>query len=358
MIVFRSDASNLIGTGHVMRCLRLAKKLRNFGKKCFFICSNQKGNLIEKINRDGFQVKIIKKPKNFILKKKNENLIHSSWLGSSLEDDANETIKAIGKNKIEWLIIDHYAIVKTWQNQLRPFTKKIMVIDDLADRHHDCDLLLDQNLVYNYRGRYKNLLSKKSNLLLGPRYALLDPQYSKFHKKKLNRSGKIKRVLIFFGGADQKNLTGLSISTLLKLKKNKILFDIVISEKSIFYSQIKKISKKNKNIILHDTLPSLAPLIYKSDLAIGAAGSNTWERCCLALPSIIVISGFNQKKIAYAMKKAGVAIVLKESSKVKKEIKTAFSLLINDTKLYLKMSKKAFSICDGEGINRVVKKLL
>ncbi len=233
-----------------------------------------------------------------------------------------------------------------------------MVIDDLADRHHDCDLLLDQNLVYNYRGRYKNLLSKKSNLLLGPRYALLDPQYSKFHKKKLNRSGKIKRVLIFFGGADQKNLTGLSISTLLKLKKNKILFDIVISEKSIFYSQIKKISKKNKNIILHDTLPSLAPLIYKSDLAIGAAGSNTWERCCLALPSIIVISGFNQKKIAYAMKKAGVAIVLKESSKVKKEIKTAFSLLINDTKLYLKMSKKAFSICDGEGINRVVKKLL
>ena len=100
MIVFRSDASNLIGTGHVMRCLRLAKKLRNFGKKCFFICSNQKGNLIEKINRDGFQVKIIKKPKNFILKKKNENLIHSSWLGSSLEDDANETIKAIGKIKL------------------------------------------------------------------------------------------------------------------------------------------------------------------------------------------------------------------------------------------------------------------
>jgi UDP-2,4-diacetamido-2,4,6-trideoxy-beta-L-altropyranose hydrolase len=284
--------------------------------------------------------------------------MHSSWLASSQEDDAKETIRAIGKNKIEWLIIDHYAIDKTWQNQLRPFTKKIMVIDDLADRHHECDLLLDQNLVFNFRKRYKNLLPKKCNLLLGPRYALLDPLYSKFHKKKLNRIGKIKRVLIFFGGADQKNLTGLSISTLLKFKKNKILFDIVISKQSIFYSQIKKISKKNKNIILHDTLPSLAPLIYKSDLAIGAAGSNTWERCCLALPSIIVISGFNQKKIAYAMKKAGVAIVLKESSKVKKEIKTAFSLLLNDTKLYLKMSKKAFSICDGEGINKVVKKLL
>lgn len=359
MIVFRSDASNVIGTGHIMRCLRLAKKLKNLGKKCFFICSDHKGNLIEKIQREGFEVRIIKKRRKIYSKKINTNkLQHFDWLGSSMEDDAKQTIKIFEKRKIELLIIDHYAIDKSWEMKLRPFTKKIMVIDDLADRHHACDLLLDQNLVYNFKKRYKNLLPQKTNLLLGPRFALLDPHYSKLHKKTLIKSGKIKRVIIFFGGADQENLTGLSTHIFTKFNKNEILFDVIVSKKNIFYSQIMKLSQKNKNITLHNELPSLAPLIYKADLAIGAAGSNTWERCCLGTPSIIIISGTNQKKIAQAMKEAGVAIVLEQNLNLKKEIEKAFILLSTNKRLYLKMSKKAFSICDGEGINRVIKKLL
>lgn len=358
MIVFRSDSSNLIGSGHVMRCLRIAKKFKKLGKKCLFVCSDYKNSLRKKIEQSGFEVKLIKKSKKTFFKVHENTLEHSHWLASTQEYDAEKTINIINKYKIEWLIIDHYAIDHIWEKKLRPYVKKIMVIDDLADRIHNCDLLLDQNLVYNFKKRYKNLISKKCNLLLGPKYALLDSKYSKLREKDFLRDGEIKRVVIFFGASDQNNYTQLAITAILNLNIKSIFFDIVMSKKSIFFQQIKKILKINKNIKIHDSIPNLANLIFKADLAIGAAGSNTWERCCLGLPSIIISSGINQIKIAESMHKNGAAIVISAKADLQKEIMKSFLFLYQNKKDYLKMSKKALSICDGKGINRLFSKLI
>ena len=361
MIIFRTDASIEIGIGHVMRCLRLAKTLaKQNGIECEFICHDHKGNSIEHIKKNGFKVTKINKSNIPKVLNKNEfkNLTHHKWLGNNWEEDLEQTKSALQGKKIDWLIVDHYAIDKAWEAKIRPYIKKIMVIDDLADRDHDCDLLLDQNLVENFKTRYQKLLPKNCKTLLGPQFALLGHEYEKMHENHSLRSGNINRILIFFGGSDKNNFTKLTMLTLLKLDRNDLIIDVVVDFNSPCIDEIKEIAKKNPNVFLYDRLASLARLMLNADLAIGAGGSTNWERCCLGLPSIIIICEINQKMIAEAMQSVGAAIVLSPNLELETQIKNSIIYFLNNSVKYLNMSKKAFSICDGKGINRVIDSLL
>ncbi|MGO3642221.1 MAG: UDP-2,4-diacetamido-2,4,6-trideoxy-beta-L-altropyranose hydrolase, partial [Psychrobacter sp.] len=142
-VVFRCDASIQIGTGHVMRCLTLADELTSQGAKCYFICREHEGNLIDFITQKGYEVyKLEAIPLNNSNKDKAEStLFHSEWLGTSQAEDAKQSIDIISDIEPEWLIIDHYALNDYWEQKLRPYCNKILVIDDLADRKHDCDVL-------------------------------------------------------------------------------------------------------------------------------------------------------------------------------------------------------------------------
>ena len=114
------------------------------------------------------------------------------------------------------------------------------------------------------------------------------------------RIGPAKRILVYFGGTDKNNLTELTLSSFLKLNRKNIALDIVINSKNLQKEKIKKLSKKNKNIKIYSDLTSLASLILKADLAIGASGTTSWERCCLGLPSIVISIADNQIPIALA----------------------------------------------------------
>ena len=360
MIFFRSDASDIIGTGHVVRCLTLAKGLRKFGKKCQFICRDHDGNLIHKIKQDGFDVRVISNNKKLTFKNDKDDSMpfHANWLGASWEDDAEETMKLIHKDEVDLIVVDHYSIDNRWEEKLRLNSKKIMVIDDLADRSHDCDILLDQNLIKNYESRYDNLIPIKCTTLLGPKYALLQDEYQRLHKHSKPRIRNIKRILIFFGGSDQNNLTGLTLSIFLKLNRPDIKLDIVLDSKSKYKNEIQAMIKQHSNIAMYSNLPSIAYLMHKADLSIGAGGSTTWERCCLGLPAILIVTGLNQEKIAASMKSNGAALILKLNIDLEKNILEALRYVLEDKDLHYQMSKKAFSICDGKGINRVIKKII
>ncbi len=187
---------------------------------------------------------------------------------------------------------------------MRPHCRKIMVIDDLADRHHDCDLLLDQNLVANMVHRYDDKLPAHCGKMLGPKYALLQPLYSELYARTPPREGSVQRVLVYFGGADAGNLTGLAITAFLSLKRNDVALDVVLNTNGTHSETIRRQTHGQQNITLHSSLPTLAPLMVKADLSIGGGGATSWERCCLGLPTLVITLAENQKPIAAKLDQA------------------------------------------------------
>ena len=305
---FRVDSSSQIGSGHVMRSLALAKQLKKKRNNCKFICRDHKKSLIKKIKKEGFEVVTLPfiYKKKLIKQTKNSRINYVNWIGASWLEDAKQTINVLKSEKVDWLVIDHYGIDHRWEKKLRPYVEKIMVIDDLANRNHYCNLLLDQNLIANFKNRYQNVLPKNCIKLLGPEFALLQNDYKNLHLSAPLRSGPVKKILVYFGSSDDKKLTEKTLIAFLQLNRKDIILDIVLSSRSSQIKNVKKLSKESMNINIHHELKSLANLILKADLAVGACGSTTWERCCLRLPSIVITIADNQKPIAKQLHKQGI----------------------------------------------------
>ena len=168
-IVIRVDSSIQMGSGHIMRCLTLANALRKKGAILTFICREHPGHLFDLIETSGYQLIRLSAPK-FL---SSGNLSSSQMLGVSQKEDAQETMsrmKAIGY--CDWLIVDHYSLDIVWESAMRSAVKTIMIIDDLANRRHDYDLLLDQNYYRNLNDRYDGLVPVDClNLLLHSQFA-------------------------------------------------------------------------------------------------------------------------------------------------------------------------------------------
>lgn len=305
-IVFRVDASVAIGSGHVFRCLTLARALREKGAKASFICRAHEGHLSELIMQNHFETTLL--PPVVTMDECDHGVEHALWLGSPWRQDAEETrvaIEAMGTIP-DWLVVDHYAIDRKWEGSLRDMVGQLMVIDDLADRMHDCDVLLDQNLVARMLTRYDDKAPAACIKLLGPDYALLHPVYSLLHDRSLPRAGRIRRIFIFFGGFDPHNLTGRALAAFLLTKRSDINVDVVIAKDSPHEDSIRKQIESHGNIRVFTALPTLAELLAKADLAIGAGGATNWERLCVGLPAIVITVAANQRPIARELSERGL----------------------------------------------------
>ena len=347
-VIFRTDASLAIGTGHVIRCLTLADRLSIQGVAITFICREHPGNLCELIIQRGFSFIRLPVPSR-------EPLIEKSPTHISWQEDAEQTIAAINSMIVrpDCLIVDHYALDRRWENAVRTTVNRIMVIDDLADRVHECDLLLDQNLVEQMRTRYTEKVPTECVALLGPEFALLQPAYADLHDHTPPRKGAIKRILIFFGGVDVNNLTERALSAFIGLKRPDIKVDVVITSHNPYTERIRRQVSEHDNIYLHSDLPTLAPLMALADLAIGAGGSTSWERLCLGLPSLVVTLADNQRAIADKLNQLGLICLLGHWDVVDETTLTQAlnGLLQND--LDEEWSLRCLEEVDGRGVDRV-----
>jgi UDP-2,4-diacetamido-2,4,6-trideoxy-beta-L-altropyranose hydrolase len=354
-IIFRADASLQIGTGHVIRCLTLAKALRDRGAVCTFVCREHEGNLIEKILQERFEcIPLIQSSQiTYMQDADGPHLAHDGWLGESWQNDAEQTIRVLDGEKVDWLVVDHYALDIRWEEMFRPYVKKIMVIDDLADRQHDCDLFLDQTYGSS-SARYSGLVPINSKQYYGPAFAMLNLVYAEKRAHLPMRNGQVRRALIYFGGgADLENLTGMALKAFMAPKLASIQLDIVVGTAYAHQQSLKEALILRDNATMHQQLPNLAELMAKVDLAIGAGGATTWERCCLGLPSVLVVSALNQIKIGEAISNCGAGIVLYQSNNLTADIKKQVCNLCDDTEQYLQMSNIAKKICDGLGVLRI-----
>ena len=359
-IIYRSDSSSKIGSGHVIRSLTLAEELKKKGVEITFISRAHKGNLNKFIHKKGINVVELSKPKNYIFSKKNileED--YKAWLGVSEEQDANETLTVIGDKRPEWLIVDHYSIGEKWEKKMRPYVKNIMAIDDLDNRPHDCDLLLDQNYSSNDSARYKGKIPDKANCMFGPKFALLHPEYQKIRQNLRLRNGKVKKVLIYFGGSDPQNLTSKTLQAFSQLELESIFLDVVIGLNHPNKREIETFCKYRKSSRCQTMLPNLAELMAEADLFIGAGGTTTWERLCLGLPSIVITTGKNQELTSKALYKDGYIQYIGAVEKVTvKMIAESIRHIINSPKVLERQSNNGKALVDGLGVQRVLKELL
>ena len=356
-IALRVDASFEIGSGHLMRCLTLGKAMRERGAECFFLSRDHQGNLNELLRSQGFAVSVLPIPEDTKQTSDRLLLAHANWLGVGWRTDAQQTIEALNGRVVDWLIVDHYALDKHWELELRPNAKKIMVIDDLADREHDCDLLLDQNLVADFETRYDRLFAPSCARLLGPKYALLQPEYAELRSRTPPRSGPVRRIFVYFGGSDLYNLTELTISAFLSLRYPDLKLDVVINPRSPNVDNVRAQVAGHANITLHEHVPSLASLMARSDLAVGAGGATTWERCCLGLPTIVVTVADNQRAIAESLHKNGLIRWVGDYQSVSiQTLLQAIDKELDGASLHA-WSTACSNIVDGKGADRVISAL-
>ena len=268
-----------MGTGHLMRCLALAECLRDRGTEVRFICRAHPGNLIGLLRDRGMSVAELAPPGKSA---RPYDADYTAGLGVTEQEDAAQTIEALGEKQAEWLLVDHYGIGAKWEGRMRSHAAKLLVIDDLANRRHDCDVLLDQN--YSERGsqRYVGCLPEECALLLGPRYALLRPEYGAHRSAASRRAGQVRRVFVFFGGSDPHNVTGRALEALSDPTFDHLEVDVVAGANYAHRASLEKQVAGRPGTQLHGPLPHLADLISARTLRSVRAARPLGSECASA----------------------------------------------------------------------------
>lgn len=351
-IIFRVDASIFIGIGHVMRCLTLAEGFTKKGYRVEFICRTHDGNMINLIEYKGFvvhQIKLINKKNNSL---KSSTNTYSNWLGCSQIEDAESCVEVLKNTKPDLLIVDHYAIGNIWHDFLKKYYKKLMVIDDLADRKLDCDFLLDQTYGRDLED-YQNLVPERCQILVGSKYSLLRDEFAKMRnlslRSRLNRSPN--NLLISMGGVDLNNVTGQILDKIKTcgLKKDTQITVVVGQTCPHIENIMHQAQGLPYKINVLTNVNNMAEIMTSSDFAIGGSGATTWERACLGLPSIQIVIAENQRFIAERIDKNDVAISI-QIEQINELCKHISNLITNLRDFSVKSSR----LTDGTGVKQVL----
>jgi UDP-2,4-diacetamido-2,4,6-trideoxy-beta-L-altropyranose hydrolase len=360
-VVFRADASIRIGTGHVMRCLALADELTLQGHHCRFVCREHEGHLGGLIATKGYELHLLPCSRSAETQPSGSaGNPYADWLGVPWQHDAEQTLELLSSLEADWLVVDHYALDARWERQVAKAVNRIMVIDDLAERHHECTLLLDQNLGRDVSD-YDRLTPKNCLRLIGPQYALLRPEFSQLRERSLQRRkhSELKRILISLGGVDKTNVTGHVLDALANtpLPADTEL-DIIMGASAPYLDEVRQQAKRLPfKATVNVNVSDMAERMCLADFSIGAAGSTSWERCCLGLPTVIVFLADNQASGGKALEAAGAALTIDEPKAVRAILPAALAE-VSIPKNLQRMSYAATAITEGKGASSVATSMI
>ncbi len=335
--VVRADASVEIGTGHVMRCLSLADYLRERGAQVTFITKRLPGHLADLVAANGFKVE----------------LLDAEGDGFSVEKDAFQTKKVIEKlGGCDWLIVDNYCLDASCEKVLRKVAKKIFVVDDLADRPHDCDALLDQNLHKDMNMRYTGLVPSGCRLFLGPEYALLRREFVEEKRHLKPKNGQIRQVLVNFGGSDAYDMASLAIEVCREVWQGAdVTVNVIAGASNPYKVKLKKLCSEYSlpAFVYHEQVSDMARLMASSDLGLGAGGSSHWERCFMGLGSLVITTASNQVEITEMVAEKGACVYVGDAEKedrdqLKRKLALEMAGLVRSPQRLMEMSQNAIGL--------------
>lgn len=344
-----------------MRCLTLADELTRQQHQCKFICRKHQGHLSDLIASKGYELIMLPAPGAVEVKSSDGwNSTYADWLGVPWQQDAKETLEVLAPIEADWLVVDHYALDARWEQQVATLAGRVMVIDDLADRQHECALLLDQNLG-RVASDYDGLVPKDCMRLIGPEYALLRPEFAPLREFSLQRreQPELKRILISLGGVDRTNVTSQVLDALAETAlPGETHLDIIMGASAPYLDEVRQqAARLSFMATVNVNVGDMAERMCLADLSIGAAGGTSWERCCLGLPAVLVILADNQVPGARALEAAGAALTVADPETVQAALPSAL-VKIGEPGCLQRMSRAAAAITDGKGASSVMESMM
>lgn len=332
-----------------MRCLALADCIKNQGGRAHFVCSETTADTERRIERGGHSL-------SRIVIQHSAALADAAW-DRAIDDhpaqrsDAAHSLAVAADPRADWVVMDHYALDRTWSSAIRP-SARVLVIDDLANRPHDCDILLDQTFGRS-TDSYSDLVPQGTDILVGSAFALMRPEFSVARKASLARKARIappERILISLGMTDPDGLSASMLDHVLAADDT-INIDVVAGSMSPGLSRLHAVAQRNARVRIHIDVTDMAELMQCADLAIGAAGSTSWERCCLGLPSLTLVLAENQRLIGSHLESAGAHRLAPDPASP--AFTNALSEILQDHAGRMEMSRRASMLVDGLGTQRV-----
>lgn len=354
-----------------MRCRNLARGLQRRGAEVLFLCRELPCNLIALLVEEFAVMRLPALPGPEPCPDGLEGRdLYGAWLGCSQLQDVDDCLNVIRSSNpgpIHWLVVDHYGLDQTWEGRIcdnlsgtQGEPPELLVFDDLADRHHQAAVLVDANrLEASAWDDYRALVPAGCRLLLGAATAPLDPIYGQLQPLAPQRCT-LRRVLVFFGGVDQANHTAAALQALSHPDLADLDVDVVLGAAAPHHATVAQLVQQRPHTQLHGGLASLAGLILRADLAIGAAGTVSWERAALALPTLVTPVADNQRQGALALADAGAALLvdLQLAADPCVLLIQAIRSLMERPEQLSKLSDAARGLGDGRGLGRLVTLLL
>lgn len=337
-VAVRADASTVIGTGHVMRCLSLADALLAEGAQIRFLCRDLPAPLAELLHAHGHGLLPLL----------------SGPTDESLDADQSRT----AAGHVDWWVVDHYALGERWERAVTQGTaSRVLAIDDL-ERAHDCDILLDQNLGPDPDDRYAGLVPPRCSRLLGPKNALLRPEFGEHRQRMRPRSGPVRRLLVFMGGVDADNVTGRVLEAIAIADLDDVILDVVIGAGHPATAAVRAQVAAWPRATCHVHTSRMAELLAAADLAIGAGGGATWERCALGVPTLALCIADNQREPLRRAAERGIVCVPDVADQVDVNALAAhLRALAGNSALRSWLSRRAFDCVDGQGARRLARRM-
>ncbi|MCU9948567.1 UDP-2,4-diacetamido-2,4,6-trideoxy-beta-L-altropyranose hydrolase [Pseudomonas sp. PDM13] len=346
-VLFRADASLSLGYGHVMRCLTLAKALRELGADCHFASRALRGGLGARIAED---FPLHELPATYA----GEQTSGLAEAPIPEKEDLDHLGTVLEGQRFDWVVLDHYGLGMQWERAARAFAPRLLAIDDLPQRRHCVNALLDQNLLADEAEAYPPSRGEELAVrLFGPGYALLRPEFARFRRKPRPAVDGKPRLLLFFGGGEGSRALPGVVRELLSLP---VSIDVVVGGASAALAELRALAAVEPALRLHVDTQEMAALMWHADLYLGAGGSVTWERACLGLPGVVAAFSENQVSIGLAGERAGIQRYLGMADALPGSAwRDAAADLLADTGVLHGMRTRAAALCDGAGAERVAR---
>ena len=340
-ILFLADAGAEVGGGHVMRCLTLARALTERGAECAFVESRAAAPILRRFG----------------------------WPAQTLlaMADAQELPELIEFGcrfadlfEADTVVADHYAVGAAEETKLRGLHRRIAVLDDLADRRHACDILIDPGFGRR-REHYAGLVLDSCVALIGPGHALVRPEFAQARPRALSRRARhdpVRKVLVSFGLTDVGGITGRVVAALAP-RMGDVRLDVALGPGAPSLEALVALADSDRRIHLHVDVQDMVALAAEADAALGAGGSSVWERACLGLPTATVVLAENQAEMIARLAEAGAALSLDaRSADFEPALLQTWDRLIGDRELRWRLSERSSELCDGRGAERVADAVL